>query len=365
MRTTATRKQTIATPLQRISPLLVKWTSLFLVLLVMMVTTFSGRLLPITRANPSHKNRAAVIPSGCPTPDAKVPNDEVYMNYIGDWCYYYMTLGCTGSYNKQAGNYCVAMNSNWKPTSPDANQCPSVSETVYIGGPNNKTCFYFAAQGFSSCAPPYTVYVFPDCTPAFGSTGNASSGNDIPGGLFPGCPSAASIPNSQIFVSHMKDQCYYDMKLGPCTDPYQLAGGYCIAKRDGFLSGSTDKCPPAPGQTLQTGDDLTHTCFYFAAQGSSSCAPPYTVYEIPDCTTPPGSPGNDTPGSNNSYEGYPNSPGQIPSCSVSNQEGFDTAPQPNSNATFKTLTDVSCAPCVAGGDGSSFYVSGTDVACVF
>ena len=106
MRTTATRKQTIATPLQRIPPILVKWTSLFLVLLVMMVTTFSGRLLPITRANPSHKYSAAVIPPGCPPPAST--SAEVYLNPMGDACYYYKTPGCTGAYSQSSGNYCFA-----------------------------------------------------------------------------------------------------------------------------------------------------------------------------------------------------------------------------------------------------------------
>src|SRR5437879_254806 len=136
MRTTATRKQTIATPLQRIPPILVKWTSLFLVLLVMMVTTFSGRLLPITRANPSHKNIAAVLPPGCP--DAKVSSDEVYTNFIGDACYYYKTLGCTGAYSQLAGNYCVAINSKFQPGSKT--DCPSVSGQTTKASQDNQTC---------------------------------------------------------------------------------------------------------------------------------------------------------------------------------------------------------------------------------
>ncbi|HEX3640947.1 MAG TPA: hypothetical protein VHV10_06635, partial [Ktedonobacteraceae bacterium] len=301
MRTTATRKQTIATPLQRIPPILVKWTSLFLVLLVMMVTTFSGRLLPITRANPSHKNIAAVLPPGCP--DATVPSDEVYTNFIGDACYYYKSLGCTSAYNQSSGNYCVAMNSKFQPGSKT--DCPSVSGQTPKASQDNQTCFYFATNGFSSCVQPYTRYIIPDCTPALGQPGSGSPGN---GDLFPGCPASPDpkVTNSLIYADHMKDRCYYDITLtGSCAGAYsQQSGSYCAADNSNFHSGPTNQCPPAPSsQALSAGGEATQTCFYFAPQGFNSCTGSYLIYEIPDCTPPPGSNGNNNPGG---YpEGYP------------------------------------------------------------
>ena len=299
MRIVATGKQGKGTGRKRTTPEVVKWISLFVILLAMTVNTFGEELpLPIARANPSQASLSVKPP--CPLVSNGNPAP---FNGI---CYYIPTRGtCMNGYKLIPTTKVCTIQSQYASNTHNfqfANgPCPPVSNGNPV--PFNGICYYIPTNGtcmkgyklipvIKTCSEPVSTPTTGIPSPS-GTTGQRATSGQCPPG-----PAGALVsydPKIQ--------QCYYPLPTGTCKTGFnsQTVGPttFCgIPPLTGIPSPSgttgqpaTDgQCPPGPMDTLVDYDPKIQQCFYLLPTGATCQTTGYTSQTVGSatyCEAPP------------------------------------------------------------------------------
>jgi hypothetical protein len=295
---------TRATRMERISLLLVKWTSLFLILLAVMVTTASGEVSPLVRANPSRTaveasskcmhlanqtcttqttcptftycivntmNSSSTTPTTCPTTSSR---SKLCSKPITNFaCKTNNGIKCIRGTNKRTilcltasstSTTCTTGNADFVCQTMDNSSCISTSNT------HTSSCFIISLTA-TTCTTSNT---------GFGCQTIINTVNCIPGTSKPTskCPTA-SLQSTTCTTGTTGSACQTINTIDciPGTIIPVSVGSPSPSGNNGQPA-AAGQCPPGPsGVTVNYDTEGVQLQCYYALPSGGSCTPPYQM----------------------------------------------------------------------------------------